>query len=405
MTKKWKYPAFILFITFCIMLNYFGRQFSTYFQLPIWLDSFGTVLCAYIAGPVCGAVVGMTGNLIYAMITPVSAVYSLVSICLGIIVGIAAKKRALESMFGIMTVSAVSAVVSMMLAVPLNIIFYHGKTGNLWGNGVLGILREWGAPEWLSVTVGEFYVNFLDKLLTLFLLVGVLRLIKAVRKRRAAENVSDAAKMLSILLVLLLCLAPASVSAQEESHKLKYDDYVQTVYSSSNGLPCGEANDIAQTNDGILWIGTYAGLYRYNGREFRRMGYDSVRNVNCLYVDEEGRLWIGTNDNGLSIMINDKIVNVVSPVNGLPSYSVRNIIQGSDGLYYIGTTSSMQVLSLNGKSEHPVGNQLYRRNRRRPKGPCGGSDGRRAAVSSAERLYRQFPPDHQQPGGFQILLF
>ena len=57
-----------------------------------------------------------------------------------------------------------------------------------------------------------------------------------------------------------------------------------------------------QTNDGVLWIGTYAGLYRYNGREFRWVDdYETVKNVNCLYVDEEGRLWIGTNDNGLAI--------------------------------------------------------------------------------------------------------
>ncbi len=40
--------------------------------------------------------------------------------------------------------------------------------------------------------------------------------------------------------------------------------------------------------------------------------YDSVRTVNCLYIDEEGRLWIGTNDDGLSIMINETVVNVVS---------------------------------------------------------------------------------------------
>ena len=108
--------------------------------------------------------------------------------------------------------------------------------------------------------------------------------------------------------------AGPSAHAEEKSGSgnINYNDYVKTVFSKSNGLPCGEANDIAMTNDGILWIGTYAGLYRYNGKEFRRMSeFDSVRNVNCLYVDEEGRLWIGTNDNGLSIMIYEKIVNVI----------------------------------------------------------------------------------------------
>ena len=90
-----------------------------------------------------------------------------------------------------------------------------------------------------------------------------------------------------------------------------YNTYLQTVYGRENGIPGGRANDIAQTNDGILWIGTYGGLYRYNGTEFKWVDeYASVKTVNCLYKDEEGRLWIGTNDNGLSIMINEQVANV-----------------------------------------------------------------------------------------------
>jgi energy-coupling factor transport system substrate-specific component len=95
-------------------------------------------------------------------------------------------------------------------------------------------------------------------------------------------------------------------------------------------------------------VGTYAGLYRYNGREFTWMdNYESVRNVNYLYVDEEGRLWIGTNDNGLSIVINGQVANVIDQSMGLPSNAVRSIVRSSDGYYYIGTTSNMQVLTLN----------------------------------------------------------
>ncbi len=62
------------------------------------------------------------------------------------------------------------------------------------------------------------------------------------------------------------------------------------------------ANDIVQTNDGVLWIGTYGGLYRYNGSEFRWVDeYESVKTVNCLYTDE-GRLWVGTNDSGCQFL-------------------------------------------------------------------------------------------------------
>lgn len=76
--------------------------------------------------------------------------------------------------------------------------------------------------------------------------------------------------------------------------------------------------------------------------------YSSVKTVNCLYKDEEGRLWIGTNDSGVSIMIDETIINVVSEKEGLSADSVKCITQGSDGDYYIGTTGAMSVVSLAG---------------------------------------------------------
>ena len=42
------------------------------------------------------------------------------------------------------------------------------------------------------------------------------------------------------------------------------------------------------------------------------MNIPLLKTVNCLYKDEEGRLWIGTNDSGVSIMIDETIINVVS---------------------------------------------------------------------------------------------
>ena len=348
MVKKLKLWQFALFMALCVLLNYGGRVFSARLLLPLWLDSFGTVLCAYAAGPVCGAMAGVTSNLIYGMENGVSSFYALTSAALGVIVGLAAKKDKLSSLFGAMTVSAFAAAAAILISFPLNLLFFSGRTGNLWGDGVIDYLIEVGCPAVPAYAIGQFYIDFLDKLLTLMLLHLVIRLYRGRERKKAAKA---AEKAMIVALAALLGLAGAnSARAQEEarSDRTDFSSYVQTVYSSKNGLPCGEANDIAQTNDGILWIGTYAGLYRYNGREFRWMdGYDSVRNVNCLYVDAEGRLWIGTNDNGLSICINEEISNVVDQSKGLPSDSVRSIIQSSDGYYYVGTTGSMQILTLN----------------------------------------------------------
>ena len=373
--KNGKLSLFALFVVFCILLNFFFRLFASHFQLPLWLDCFGTALCAYTAGPVCGGIVGMTGNLLFGMKNHVSSIYGLTGAAVGVIVGLAAKKRKMDTLFGTMSVVSQATLVSVAIATVLNVLFYNGMTNNLWGDSVIYFLQENGVPWFISIIAGEFYIDFLDRLVTLVLLYLALRLFHRIigkkrwnddeeEKKEDGKAKGNGVKALCGLLALLLCLGPALPVRAEENLSLEagfsagdagapaesnhYTDYVQTIYSSSNGLPCGEANDIAQTNDGILWIGTYAGLYRYNGREFRWMdSYDSVRNVNCLYVDAEGRLWIGTNDNGLSISIREKIANVVDQSQGLPSNSVRSIIQSADGYYYIGTTSSMQVLTLN----------------------------------------------------------
>ena len=324
-------------------------------NLPLWLDSVGTTLSAYICGPLIGIMVGVTGNLIYALDTGDALVYALTSITLALILGFAARKNKMESGFGAMTVSVWAALAALVISVPLNIMFHDGGTGNAWGDGVISRLMAIGSPRTVAVIAGQFYIEFVDKLVTIMSLYLIIKLFRKISKTGPEEDTEKPAETVGktvgvLAFVLLLAARSDRVSAAEAPSGTVYNNYVQTIFSSENGLPCGEANDIAQTNDGILWIGTYAGLYRYNGSEFhwmdRRDGFDDVRNVNRLYVDAEGRLWIGTNDNGLVISINQSITNVIDTSAGLPTNSVRSIIQSSDGYYYIGTTGSLQVLSL-----------------------------------------------------------
>ena len=369
--KRGQIVWFCLLIALCILANYAGSLFAATQKLPLWLDSAGTALAAYLGGPVCGALVGLTTNLVNYMAFGDNWIYCIVSIAIGVVVGLAARRKGFESLLGILTTAAMAALTATVVATPLNVIFSNDSTGNIWGDAVAGFMMEAGIPNYLSLPVGQLYVELLDKLAILLVLYIILRLNdlgKWLKRRKNTKNTeqedleaeeeearftgSAGAGALAVLLAVSLAAGGAGSARAEEAGTaesvINYNDYVQTIYSSMNGLPCGEANDIAQTNDGILWIGTYAGLYRYNGREFRWMDdYESVRNVNCLYVDEEGRLWIGSNDNGLTIVINGQVANVVDHSMGLPADSVRSIIRSTDGYYYIGTTSSMQVLSLN----------------------------------------------------------
>ena len=113
------------------------------------------------------------------------------------------------------------------------------------------------------------------------------------------------------------------------------DGFSAVLYNNKNGLPTSDATAIAQTGDGFLWIGSYAGLVRYDGTVFERVDSTSgIANVRCLYVDSKDRLWIGTNDSGLFLMTKGSLRNW-NRSDGLRSVSIRSIAEDANGLIYI----------------------------------------------------------------------
>lgn len=342
-----------LFIIGCILINYIGKWIAAGLRLPVWMDSFGTVCAAYALGPFCGAVVGATVNLTYGLVHSTACIYALTNIALGILVGCLAKKGYMNDLFKTMSLGFLVTMIAVVVSTPLNYLFSDGMTGNIWGDGVIGLLKQMGLKKVYRCIIGEYYVDFLDKVLTLLLFFIILRLLhrrkeqKNIKKKGKKPN-HRKAKLVGIFLFVLTLSQWTGINCAAQE-KTDYNSYVETIYNDSNGLPGGKANDIAQTKDGILWIGTYGGLYRYNGGSFQWMNrYDSVKNVNCLYTDEAGRLWIGTNDSGLSISINEEISNVIDSGEGLPADSVRCITESSDGNYYVGTSDALAIVSLSG---------------------------------------------------------
>lgn len=357
--KKNKWYTISVFIIICVLLNLAGKCIAGYFRLPLWLDSLGTVAATYVCGPVCGVIVGVTLNILYSIIYSWTyACYAIVSVSIAVVAGICISKDYMKTLLGALTSSFYIALVSCSISVIFNYMFFNGYINNIWGDGVIESLLGIGFNDLLSHVAGQFYIDFPDKIITVLALYIFVRYDKG--KNRFDKRIMTAciyigiAAMAAVQLIEVntpKCVYAAFDNSRNNQNNIEetpdYNTYLQTVYGRENGIPGGCANDIAQTNDGILWIGTYGGLYRYNGTEFKWVDeYASVKTVNCLYKDEEGRLWIGTNDGGVSIMIDETIINVVSEKEGLSADSVKCITQGSDGDYYIGTTGAMSIVSL-----------------------------------------------------------
>ena len=116
------------------------------------------------------------------------------------------------------------------------------------------------------------------------------------------------------------------------------------LYDNRNGLPTSEANAIAQTGDGFIWIGSYAGLIRYDGNTFERIqSEEGILNTRCLYVDSRDRLWIGTNDFGVFCM-SKGMLKRVDREDQLVSVSIRAIAEDPEGVIYVGSAAGVATV-------------------------------------------------------------
>ena len=118
--SKWKTWQIVLFTILCLLLNIGGKLLSQALNLPLWLDSIGTVLSAYIVGPICGAMVGVTANLAYYTVNLLSPFYSITSIAIGVIVGISARRHVFDTFYGFMKVTTLVILVSLLVSLPIN---------------------------------------------------------------------------------------------------------------------------------------------------------------------------------------------------------------------------------------------------------------------------------------------
>src|SRR6476661_7832608 len=84
------------------------------------------------------------------------------------------------------------------------------------------------------------------------------------------------------LALLLFLLIPVSLSAQR--YRFKY-------YSHHDGLREPEVRSLLQDRSGFLWVGTAAGLFRYDGARFARFG--DLTSIGSIGQTPDGTLWIG----------------------------------------------------------------------------------------------------------------
>lgn len=122
------------------------------------------------------------------------------------------------------------------------------------------------------------------------------------------------------------------------------------VISSDQGLSQGMIYDMLQDRTGFLWFGTRDGLNRYDGYGFRVYKNDpfdrfsiSDNIIKALFEDHLGRIWIGTESNGLDVLdpITGRFYHLNKGPKGLPDQNVNAFAETPDGTIWVGTQNGL----------------------------------------------------------------
>jgi ligand-binding sensor domain-containing protein/AraC-like DNA-binding protein len=140
--------------------------------------------------------------------------------------------------------------------------------------------------------------------------------------------------------VWLYAFAPFSLHAMDSIGFLQHN-----VWTIEDGLPMNTVNKIIQTHDGYLWLGTEAGLARFDGINFRVFNHEdtpafSSNIVTSLMVDRSGTLWIGTRVGGI-IRYKNGIFDTITRDSGLLDNDIWDIMESMDDSVWIGTGAGL----------------------------------------------------------------
>ena len=114
--------------------------------------------------------------------------------------------------------------------------------------------------------------------------------------------------------------------------------------SIEDGLPSNSIRCLFRASNGLLWIGTDAGLCSYDGKNIKVFDENNGLPSNMVWAlteDRKGHLWIGCYNGGISYYNGTTFKNY-SKKDGLPSNKVRKLSFKND-LLFISTDDKLVI--------------------------------------------------------------
>ncbi len=142
---------------------------------------------------------------------------------------------------------------------------------------------------------------------------------------------------------LLVCLS-AAVPAHALDPGRRLSQYVRQSWDANEGLTQNTLQVLLQTADGYIWLGTEAGLVRFDGVRFTTFDRHNTpalahQNVRALAEERDGTLWIGTQPGGL-VRYRNGVFTRMGAAEGFTDAPIYALHVDRNGILWIGTFGS-----------------------------------------------------------------
>ncbi len=108
--------------------------------------------------------------------------------------------------------------------------------------------------------------------------------------------------------------------------------YYFDVFGVREGLPESRVNDILQDSNGLIWLGTPAGVSTFDGINFKNyFNYNGLADygVTSIYEDSNGAIWMGHVNGGITRYTTNSGFQVWRPDSTSIDKDITNIIEDS----------------------------------------------------------------------------
>ncbi len=129
-----------------------------------------------------------------------------------------------------------------------------------------------------------------------------------------------------------------------------YPQYSETIYDGEDGLTHNSVLDIANDENGFIWVFTTSGVCRFDGHHFKEYKADvngfrrTIPYDGRLMTDSHGRIWIESSLPALLVYDND--LDKVNIAHEIKYHDFYDIADDGFGNYFITGFSQMHQVEL-----------------------------------------------------------